>query len=337
MKKLTYISLVLMLFSCEMILFEKDLATTDPLANFDYLWSEIDRKYSYFELKNIDWDQIRSKYRGQLSATSDDLKLFEVLGAMMNELRDDHTNLITPFNVSVYNIESKFPVNFRQRTVSEFYVPNAWTTGPFRHDFIFDQKIGYIRYGSFLSDFREDQLDLILRRYRDTDGLILDLRSNGGGSVINVQKILSRFTESELLVGYSITRNGPGRNDFGQPEEYRIKPSDKVKYTKPVVLLIDRGSYSATTIFALASKAFPNITSVGDTTGGGGGLPNGGQLPNGWVYRFSVSQLLDLQKENFAENGVAPDFNVQFDWTNLEKDEIIEFSAKKIINRELKP
>jgi C-terminal processing protease CtpA/Prc len=50
----------------------------------------------------------------------------------------------------------------------------------------------------------------------------------------------------------------------------------------------------------------PNMTVMGDTTGGGLGLPNGGQLPNGWTYRFSITRTLDPQGNNF-ENGVPPD------------------------------
>jgi C-terminal processing protease CtpA/Prc len=49
-----------------------------------------------------------------------------------------------------------------------------------------------------------------------------------------------------------------------------------------------------------------NVILVGDTTGGGLGMPNGGQLPNGWTYRFSVTQTLDLNGNNW-ENGVPPD------------------------------
>ena len=66
------------------------------------------------------------------------------------------------------------------------------------------------------------------------------------------------------------------------------------------------------------------------TTGGGGGMPNGGQLPNGWTYRFSISQLLDLDGNNYAEDGVPPDILVSFDWTDLTKDEIIERAIQEI-------
>ena len=115
MRRILLIFLILGLTSCEKVLFEPDLATSDPLKNFDYLWNEVDRKYSYFELKNIDWNQVRDTYRPMLSANSTDEELFNVLAAMLNSLRDDHTNLISSFNVSHFNVALRSPENYHER------------------------------------------------------------------------------------------------------------------------------------------------------------------------------------------------------------------------------
>ena len=319
MKYLILIISILLFSSCEKILFKKDMGSTNPLDNFDYLWNEVDKKYSYFELKNIDWDQMKNTYRPMLKDNSTEVELFTVL-----ESKDDHTNLISPFNVSQYNVALNGAKNYRPRTIEEFYLQDPWRTGALKHDFLSNNEVGYIRYGSFSSGFSDSQMDLILDRYKDTKGIILDLRENGGGAIFNIPKLLGRFVESTTLVGYSITRNGEAHTDFGEKENFYITPHGNVQYLKPVVVLIDRGSYSATTFFAVATKAFPNITLIGDATGGGGGLPNGGQMPNGWTYRFSISQLLDLNDNNYAENGVPADIEVAFDWNNLETDEILE-------------
>ena len=328
---LLLLALILGFCSCERILFKRDLGSLDPLTNFDYLWEEVDKKYSYFELKNIDWDSVKRHYRAMLSENSSDVELFEVMAAMLNELRDDHTNLFSPFNLSRYNVMLQGPENFRQRTIEEFYLPDIWLTGALGHGFLANSQLAYVRYASFLSGFTDEQWDLILNRYADTKGLILDLRANGGGSLFNVPQILGRFIENKTLVAYNITRNGPNRNDFGPRQDFYLTPSTGVKYLKPVIVLIDRGSYSATSFFALATKALPNIKLMGDTTGGGGGLPNGGQLPNGWTYRFSIGQVLDLNGNNYAENGVPPDVLVHFDWSDLTKDEILERAMLELL------
>ncbi len=327
MKKSVYILfLILVSYSCQKILFEKDMASTDPFVNFDYMWNEVDSKYAYFELKNVDWDAVKLRYRPKLYKGMSEDSLFSVIGSMLNELRDDHTNLVSPFNVSRYNSYLRGQDNFEYRVIKDIYLKDGeYSTESFRHGFISGKEIGYVRYSSFTNTAGDGALDFIINRYRNTKGIILDLRENGGGSFTNIPKILSRFVKSETLVMYNRTRNGKGRDQFGPFEPFYIKPSDRLKFTiKPLIVLIDRGSYSATTFFALASKAIPNIILIGDKTGGGGGLPNGGQLPNGWTYRFSISQSFDLNKVNYSEEGVEPDIYAGFNWWDLKKDEILE-------------
>ncbi len=332
MKKFLYTLLPiasLALTSCEKILFEEDKASTDPLTNFEYLWSEVDKKYSYFDIKGIDWDAVKQRYQDSIRTDMSEEELFRILGAMLNELRDDHTNLVSPFNVSVYNVALKHEPNYNERTIREYYLPEMMYTGAFSHNFIGDS-IAYLRYGSFMSAVTNEDLDFILTRYANTKGLILDLRENGGGNVFNIPLILERFVETRTLAAYSQTRNGPGRNDFSAETGFYYNPYDGIRYTKPVMVLVDRGSYSATTFFSLSTKAMDNIKLVGDTTGGGGGLPNGGQLPNGWTYRFSITRLLDLEKQNFAESGVPPDVNASFNWSDLTRDEILDRAIEEI-------
>lgn len=326
-----FLLFTLTILSCEKALFKKNKASSDTHTNFEYLWQEVDKKYSYFELKNINWDSIKTVYSSQITSNTNDYQLFDILGSMLNELKDDHTNLISPFNVSRYDIALNSEANFRMRTIEEYYTTSPQYSGSFFHDFISNREIGYIRYSSFSSSISNAVLDYILTRYQNTKGLIIDLRENGGGSIVNVPALLERFAPERKLVGYFRTRDGENHNDFTENSNYYIGSYDGVRYEKPVMVLIDRGSYSATTMFALATKPFSNIKLIGDSTGGGGGLPNGGQLPNGWTYRFSISQLLDLNEDNYAESGVPADIQVAFDWTDLTKDEIIERAILEIL------
>lgn len=328
MKSLFYIfifSSVISHYGCEKVLLEKDLASSNPLDNFEYLWREADKKYSYFDLKAIDWNVIKEKYRDSISDDMSEEQLFDVLSGMLKELRDDHVNLFSPFNTSVYNASLNYPKSYNARTIDEHYFLDASYTGGFKHGFIDSGRIAYIRYSSFTSQVTEQDLNIILSRYSDTKGLILDIRENGGGDIFNIPLILERFTLERTLSAYTITRNGESHSDFTEPSPFYLNQyDDGVVYDKSVVVLCDRGSYSASTFFSLLTKAFDHIKLIGDTTGGGGGLPNGGQLPNGWTYRFSVTQLLDLNYENYAESGVPPDEAVQFNWNDLSHDEILD-------------
>lgn len=341
MKKLTQnicITLALglatpMLFSCEPeFILGEDQATTDPYANFDYLWQEVNDRYAYFDLKGINWEAEKVKYRAYLYDDISNDSLFRVMGDLLLELKDAHSNLFSNFNISFYDIDKLGQDNFNWRTIKDHYLPdNFYISGPFLHDFIADGEIGYIRFGAYTGAINMSNLDFALHRYKDTKGIILDIRENGGGAISDVFELLSRFLEEKTLVYYSRLKNGPNPTDFSEPEAAYLEPHEDVKYLKKVVVLTDRGTYSAGSFTSLAIKAIPNIILIGDTTGGGLGLPNGGQIPNGWRYRISVTQALTLDLDNSYENGVPPDILALFDWTDLTKDEVLEKALEEIL------
>ena len=66
------------------------------LEQFDALWNDFDSSYSFFDLKGIDWNDSRTRFRSQLSPASSDGELFDVLSGMLLELEDPHVRLNTP-------------------------------------------------------------------------------------------------------------------------------------------------------------------------------------------------------------------------------------------------
>ncbi|MCF8219067.1 MAG: S41 family peptidase [Bacteroidales bacterium] len=330
MKHTILFILILLLFSCcEKIMFEEDLQTDDPHKNFDYLWTECDEKYSFFDYKNIDWNTIKNKYRPMISKDMSDDSLFNVMAAMLNELKDDHANLFSNFNVSRYGNYRKGQDNFDWRIIVDHYLPeDYYVTGPFRHGYITDS-IGYIRFSAFSGKVNTSNLNFVINKYKNTRGLIFDIRENGGGSISEVYSILSRFIDEKTLLYYSRIKTGPGHNEFSELEPISIQPSTEARYNKKVICLADRGAYSASSFMALGVRAISNITLIGDTTGGGLGVPNGGQLPNGWRYRFSITQTFDKEGKNY-EAGVPPEAHALFNWNDLSTDEVLETAIDTI-------
>lgn len=332
-KLLTIIAAAVLFSSCEKVLFKKKGDTTNAVENFDYLWQQLDKRYAYFDYKKIDWNAVYAQYRPRVYDGMSEDSLFNVMGAMLNELRDGHVNLISPFNISVFDVDLLGPENIDDRTILENYIgTDRVITGPFTHDFLKNKQVGYIRLHSFPGTVDDVQLDYILDRYKNTRGLIFDIRQNGGGVINDAYTILSRFIDKETLVYRSRGKTGPGHNEFGETEPSTLAPSSSgIKYLKKIVVLTDRGTYSSGSFFAMMSSALPNVVTMGDTTGGGLGLPNGGQLPNGWTYRCSITQTLDVNGNNY-ENGVPPHKTVIADKLRLAlgTDDVLEAAMIEI-------
>ena len=340
MKKsyLFILSLLALVFaSCERAFMEKD-EPKDSLSVFDYLWNKVDQQYAFFDVKGIDWDSVREVYRPKVYDDMDKDSLFRICAAMLNTLQDGHTNLISNFDVSrndsVYYKMIVHKNIDEQVLILNYLTLNYHSTGAFAHNAIRDGKVAYVRYSSFENAISEDALKYIVNRYKDSQGMILDLRQNGGGSVDNIGLLLSIFDNHKQPLYRTQIKSGSKHNDFTELETVYATDSCilETPYTKPVAVLIDRGSYSATSFFALCTMGYDNIRLFGDYSGGGLGLPNGGALPNGWTYRFSITRTIALDGQNY-ENGVPPAERVILDsaCTAQGIDNVIEAAADWIM------
>jgi C-terminal processing protease CtpA/Prc len=288
---------------------ERDEYTADPHANFEALWKLIDENYCFFDYKNIDWDAVRDRYRPQIADTMNRYELFNVLGKMLAELQDGHTNLISTFNTSrFWNWHENYPDNFNTVVHNRYLGTEYQLVGGMKY-LIMRDSIGYVYYGNFSTPVGEANLDEVFLHFRDCKALVIDVRNNGGGSLAYSERIASRFAEKKSLVGYIVHKTGPGHNDFSEPYPIELEPTKRIKWLRPVAILTNRSCYSATNDFVNKMKIFPQVTLIGDKTGGGCGLPFHSELPNGWGVRFSSSPILDANREN-TEYGVDPDIRV---------------------------
>lgn len=286
----------------------------DPFGTFDALWTVIDEHYCFFEYKDIDWNEIGAKYRRKVRKEMSQRELFVVCSDMINELRDGHTNLSSAWDVSHYRFWDAYPQNFYKRIIEENYLNfNYKTTCGIMYG-VLPQNFGYMYYPSFEYTIGEGNLDNILNEMMSTNGLIIDVRDNGGGVLLNVETLIGRFISKDIYAGAISHKTGPKHNDFSEPYKYYFHPAEngRIRYLKPIVVLTNRSSYSATNNFASIMKYLPNVRIVGDYTGGGSGLPFSTDLPNGWTIRFSSCSVTDPEG-NITEFGVAPSEGCKID------------------------
>ncbi len=315
------------------------------LGTFEACWRAIDEHYCFFDEKNVDWDEVYTRYkpyfRDSVKTMVQELRL---LDSMLDLLCDGHVNIYAPFNTARYWAwYEDYPQNFDNNLLERHYLgTNYWTAAGFKYGLMPDS-VGYIRYESFSVSPGETNLDYMLAALNMAKGLIIDVRDNGGGALTNVPTIASRFGEADLTYGYLKHKTGKGHNDFSTPEPIKLDSrSDGRIYwdakTQPVVVLTNRSAYSATNIFVMAMKASDGIggrkiKTFGDKTGGGSGMPFSTVLPNGWTLRFSACPMYDKNKKS-VEGGIDPDFKVDMDSVSMtvnHKDDIIE-AARTYIN-----
>ncbi len=117
MKHITILVLLSISISgCEEIFFEPD-QVNDPVSNFDYLWNNMNERYSLFEYKKIDWDSVYAVYRPLVNENTASTELFNIMAEMLNILKDGHTNLRAQMDISRYFPYLEAPQNFNYNLV----------------------------------------------------------------------------------------------------------------------------------------------------------------------------------------------------------------------------
>ena len=331
-KMFLLLTLFLFLPSC----ITEDIPENNPKGNFEALWRIIDTKYCFLDYKNkeygLDWNEVYSRYKNRLTDDMTKKQLFQVLAEMLEELRDGHVNLVASHETSQYREwYDNYPANFID-TIQRIYLGKDYKTVAGIKYQVLEDNIGYIYYGSFSSAIGESNLDEVLNELSICDGLILDIRNNGGGLLTLSDRIASRFTNEKILTGYLSYKTGPGHNDFSKPEPLYVEPAtDRVRWTKPVAVLTNRRAFSSANDFAGKMKQMPQAILIGDKTGGGSGLPFSSELPNGWSVRFSASPMYDPNM-NHTEFGIEPDIKVNMTSEDMQKglDTIIETARKHL-------
>lgn len=304
-----------------------------PQGNFEALWQIIDEHYCFFDYKDIDWNNIYNIYKVRANEHISREQLFEVLADMLSQLRDGHVNLYTNFdNGRYWSWYEDYPTNFSDSLQRRYLGTDYHIAGGLRYK-ILDDNIGYVYYGSFTNSIGEGNLDEVIQHFMFCQGMIIDIRSNGGGTLTTAERLAARFCQEKTLVGYIQHKTGKGHNDFSSEEPQYIEPSRNLRWQKPVVLLTNRGVFSAANEFTKYMKCMPQVTVVGDQTGGGSGLPFTATLPNGWTVRFSACPSYDRNHQQ-TEFGIAPDYKVDLTSADFSrgKDTIIEFARNLLVN-----
>ena len=190
---------------------------------------------------------------------------------------------------------------------------------------IVDNHIGYIQILSFMSGSTPNEFVDALNNTKNTDSLILDLRGNTGGLLDNAVFIADIFLQKGTIVDI-IYRNGYKKS---------IRAQDGIQpINKPVVVLVNGASASASEILSGALKDYHRATLVGKKTFGKGLVQKVVPLPNQTGVNITIARYLTPNGTDINKLGIKPDVEIGNDYetiTNNKNDVQLE-KAKDILN-----
>jgi carboxyl-terminal processing protease len=292
---------------------------------FDALWNEFDLRYSFFEVKRVNWDSMRVVHRPRAIAAENDAALARVLGAMITALQDRHVFLTTagstPAMTLLSKVDTVLPRNpFDAQLIDRQYLQAKRATqgGHIQFGFV-TPTIGYVRIPQFDGSGWAGELDEALAALAGAQSMIVDVRGNRGGSHTTAIAAAGRFASSSSIYSYTKMRNGPAHSDFTAMTPQVVHPAGPAQFRGPVVVLTNRVVYSSAEDFVLAMDALPNVTTMGDSTGGASGRPLTRELPNGWTYTLSTWVEYTRDRRIFENIGLAPDVYVPTNYAELSR------------------
>ena len=184
-----------------------------------------------------------------------------------------------------------------------------------------DDEIGYLRLRAF-NENSSDQLKQEIAKLKKNNklvGYILDLRNNPGGLLTQAIKISDFFLDDGEIVSTKGRKNTENRKFFA-------KKGDRIR-GKPLIVLINNGSASASEIVAGALQDHKRAILLGEATYGKGSVQSIIPLENRGAIRLTISKYYLPSGKSISEVGVSPDIKIE------EQDK--EFSINTITDNQL--
>lgn len=224
-----------------------------------------------------------------------DMTMNEVLGVLRGEIG-------TPVTVSILRGNNmRFDVKLVRALIE---VPTA------KYGMIEGTKVGYVRLIEFTPETPhrlQDALDLF--EENNYKGLIIDLRDNPGGLITSVVEVADKFIDKGIIVSTK------SRLAF-ENQEYKASPDKTtIKKNIPIVVLINKGSASASEILSGALKDYKMAYLVGENTYGKGSVQQVIPLSNTDGIKITMARYYTPSDVNIDKIGIAPDLEI----VNIEK------------------
>lgn len=298
-------------------------------ADFESIWKNFDENYVFFDYKKIDWTAVHNTYSTQFAKITNYDDFISSVKNMLAPLKDVHVWIKKSNGQFVQPFFPSYTVNWN-KAVWQNYISNyRWHQQSSSWGWFKQDSIGYIAILSWNKDQVSLQdFDAAMDSMRNCKGIIFDIRMNGGGYGPLAGSIGGRFVTNTFNCGYIQLRNGEKHSDFTPMVQIEYPKQGDWQFTKPIILLMGRGCFSTSEIFAAGMTKLQNCITIGDTTGGG--LSNSRQfsLSNGTTYTISDQLIYDTDTSIIESKGIPPQVIVNWNLNSVNngKDPVFDYA-----------
>lgn len=297
--------------------------TSDPEHNFDVLWNTFSENYTYFNERNIDWQQVYNEYRPAVHADTTNEQLFSLFSEILAPFKDAHISIegdgfafdgsSTPEFTEFYNRANDpraLEIILSNYLNDDFKVDEQsivrWGS--------INESTGYInfrKFGGFAgsSQYGPDHdnkfmeiLTEVFADFSNKSALIIDVRNNSGGGDGRVLKLASIFANDNTLLYSEKTKHEGG---FTPTVHFYSSAMENLSFSGKVIILTSPASVSSAEQLAINLLSLSQVTIVGQNTFGA--LSQFSRtLPNGWTLKLTNQVVTAANGTDYEVVGVPP-------------------------------
>lgn len=326
--------------------------TNDPQINFDVFWQTYKEWCAIFPVVNVDWDAQYDVFNSQIDGATTDQELYNILEELLSLLNDGHSYLEDDNGnefeggPDVGDLWDWYDYDMMDM-IEDIYIDGGLYINLEDEKIAYgtiNDSIGYLAVNS-MDDFSngnelddnavfEAAIETAMNYLQNKSALIIDVRFNFGGYDSNSRILGNRLVTEETPVYTKQAREG-SYLDFIEPvTSFSLSPEGTQFVDKPIVVLTSSGTISAADVFAMLAKEIPCVTVIGEPSYGIFSDNFDKMLPNGWYFGISPERYLDLEGNNWEQQGIQPDIEVIGSIPQFQQnvDNILEVAIDEIFN-----
>jgi carboxyl-terminal processing protease len=186
--------------------------------------------------------------------------------------------------------------------------------------------VGYVRLIQFTSNLSESVADSLKELNKQgAKGLIIDLRNNPGGLLSEAINVSSLFLPANKIVVYTKDRQETR-------QDYKSKVFSMKEVDKPLIVLVNEGSASASEILTGALQDYDRATVMGIKTFGKASVQSVIPLMDGSAVKLTTAKYFTPNGRSIHEIGIEPDISVKLQEIAPDADEKREIDENKAVN-----